>query len=51
MPGQLQMTEDFARTFLICVGGFNFCAEFGKNANGGGGHGEASVGQCRLLWC
>jgi len=50
MPKQPRTTEDFARTFLIRVGGFNFFAGFGKSASGGGGHGEAAVGQCRLLW-
>jgi len=49
MPGQPRTTKDFAGTFLIHVGGFNFFAGFGKIASGGGGHGETSVGQCRLL--
>jgi len=50
MPGQPRAMEGFAGTFLIRVWGFNFCAEFGSSASGGG-HGEALVGRCRLLQC
>jgi len=50
MPGQPRAMEDFAWAFLIRVWGFNFCAEFGSSASGGG-HGEALVGWCRLLQC